>query len=101
LRSVSGSDVIMQKNSGPEDASPALRRSAFAGMPVLGMPDFTSTVIALLDIRPGNFLVPVIRPIQVKYMGAAGDADTYQISSGCAFVVKNPVKHGKLTGVTA
>jgi len=89
------------KMTTPEDAARGLTGQTFNGRPIVAMGDMTDTVIMMLDISPGQFEVVQIRPMQARFQGRAGDADVYQISTGAAFICKNPKRQGKLTGVTA
>lgn len=89
------------KTFDPSDPAASWGNSSIAGGPVIGVGDLTDTVILHLDVSPGKFAIPVIRPFRVEFQQRAGDSTIYQCSTGAAFVNKNPVKDGKLTGVTA
>ena len=92
------------QNGPPNDKGQQLVAPQFAGMPLLGVGNFSNTVIAMLDLgttqRP-KFRVPVIRPMQVKTMAPNGDSDVYQVSTGAAFICTDPMRQGKLVSVTA
>lgn len=89
------------KNMDYSDAAPSLYTQTFAGRPIIGMPDFTTTTIATLDLRPGHWVVVEHQPFQVKEMAPSGDSDVTQVSYMGVIVGKNPKCDGKLTSVTA
>lgn len=89
------------KNIGPSDAAQNLTAQTFNGVPIVGLPDWTDSVIAFLDMRPEKWKYPVIRPFSVKEMAPSGDSDVYQVSWGGSLVNKMPKFDGKLTSVTA
>lgn len=89
------------QNGDPNDKGQHLISTSFAGRPFIGLPDFTNTVIAMLDMRPGHFMMKVHRPWSVKDMGPSGDSDVMQLSYACIPICKQPKFQGKLTGVTA
>lgn len=85
----------------PTDPAKGYSSQSFNGVPFVGIGDMTDTVIAMLDMRPGQWATKIVRPFEVKTMAPSGDSDIYQISTAAALVCFNPAKHGKLTGVTA
>ncbi len=89
------------KQIGPSDAAPALTSQSFNGWPIIALGDFDDNTILMVDVRPKQWLVPVIRPMSVKAMAPSGDSDIYQISTGSALICHNPKNHGKLSSVTA
>lgn len=89
------------KMIGAGDPAPNYTGQTFNGKPIVAVGDMTDTVIAMLDMSPGEFGVVQIRPFRVDFQGRGGDADVYQVSTGAAFVTYCPKHHGKLTGVTA
>jgi hypothetical protein len=88
-------------NMNPGDKTPSLLNNRVAGCDVVSVPDFTTTVVMMLDMRPSNWAPRIIRPFSVKEMAPAGDSDIYQFSWGGTLVCKMPKFQGKLTGVTA
>lgn len=88
-------------NLNPGDKTPSLLNNQIAGCRVVAVPDFTTTVLLMLDMRPSNWAPTIIRPFSVKEMGPSGDSDIWQFSWGGALVCKMPKFQGKLTGVTA
>lgn len=99
LYQLSGPHVI--HNSNPSDKAPGLNSQMFAGKTCVFLPDFSDTVIMLLDMRPSNWAPMQIRPFSVKQMAPSGDSDVYQVSWGGQLVCRMPKFQGKLTGVTA
>jgi hypothetical protein len=90
------------QNTGDSDKAPGLPRQTFAGIPMVWLPDFTNTVIMLLEMTPrAKWRHIVHRPWDVKEMGPTSDADVYQLSNARLLVCEAPKYHGKLTGVTA
>jgi hypothetical protein len=88
-------------NQNPADKTPGLMQNRIAGTAYVSVPDFTTTVIMMLDMRPRNWAAKQIRPFSVKEMAPSGDSDIMQLSWGGALVCKQPRFQGKLTGVTA
>jgi hypothetical protein len=87
---------------GDADKSPGLGgRLTFAGMPFAGLPDFTDTVLLMLDMSPGKWANIIHRPFDVHDQGRSGDSDVYMITFGGNLIDKNPKLDGKLTGLTA
>lgn len=89
------------KNTGYGDAAEALTRQTFNGIPILAMPDWTDTVIAMLDIRPGHWLTVQHQPFMVHDQGRSADSDVYMTTYMGVIVGKFPRCDGKLTSVTA
>jgi hypothetical protein len=91
------------KQIGDADPSPnMIGRVMVGGLPVIPLPDFSNTVIMLLDMRPGKFRKVQIRPFSVKEMAPSGDSDVFQVSwGGAAPVNRMPKYDGKLQTVTA
>ena len=81
--------------------APRIANQDVCGYPLVALPDFTNTVIALLDMRPGSFRKIQIRTFRVDDQGRSGDSKIFQVSWGGMFVVRQPRFHGTLTGVTA
>jgi hypothetical protein len=99
LFNLSGQQAI--KVIGPEDAMKGYSSQTIDGSPVVGLGDMTDTVIAAMDMRPGQIEAIVHRPFTVDYQGRSGDSDVYQISWAGCVPVYLPKNHGKLTAVTA
>ncbi len=88
--------------AGPADKAAGLYQQTFAGMRVVALPDWTNTVIMMLDMTPGKFVQVIQRDWTVTEMPVEGDsAGIYQISYSLLLVNKNPKLDGKLTSVTA
>jgi hypothetical protein len=85
----------------PQDKASGLMNQAFGGIPVIPLYDFTNTVIAMLDNRPGKNSVVEHVPFTVTDQGRSGDADVFQIKWAGCWVNRIPKFDGKLTGVTA
>jgi hypothetical protein len=78
-----------------------IQRQVIAGFPLVAVPDWTTTVVCLLDMRPGIWKKVQIRPFRVDNQGRDGDADVFQVSWGGQLILKQPRFCGKNTGVTA
>lgn len=96
---LTGSPVIRMEGDG--DLSPRMTSPSVDGDKVVALPDFTTTVIALIDAGAGNWAPTYIRDFEVLDMGPTSDNHIFQLSWGGAFVCRNPKVQGKLTGVTA
>jgi len=88
-------------NGQPGEKAPGIGSQTFAGMPIIALPDWSDTVIMMIDDGGDNFVGKEIRPFSVKDMGPSGDSDVFQLSWGGQLVCKQPRFQGKLTGVTA
>jgi hypothetical protein len=86
---------------GDADKAPNLHSQTFARIPIVGLPDWSDTVICYLDMSPGHWLLKQHRPWTVHFQGRSGDADVYQVSWAGQLINKMPFWDGKHTGVTA
>jgi len=81
--------------------APRIANQDVVGYPLVALPDFTNTVIMLLDMRPGIWKKVQIRPFRVDDQGRSGDSQIFQVSWGGQMICRQPRFHGTLTGVTA
>jgi hypothetical protein len=86
---------------GDADKAPNLHTQTFARIPIVGLPDWTNTVICYLDMSPGHWVLAQHRPWTVHDQGRSGDADIFQVSWAGQLINKMPHWDGKHTGVTA
>jgi hypothetical protein len=84
----------------PGDPASQMSNQMFNGVPVLMMPDLTSSVLLMLDRTGRNFEFKAHRMLEVYFRGRSGDSDVYDMIMAYAFVCRNPKKQGKLTGLT-
>lgn len=83
------------------DAAAGIYEQTFGGIPIASIPDMTSTVALYLDRSPGNFDAQEHRPFEVVFYANSADNTVYKATAGIAVRVRNPVKHGKHTGIAA
>lgn len=99
IYNLGGPHVIYNQNV--SDKAPGMNAQTFNGIPIVWLPDWSTTVIMMLDTTPEEWAPMQIRGFSVKEMGPTGDADRLQLSWGGALCPKNPKKSGKLTGCSA
>ena len=91
-------------NNNPADKAPNYLSQSFAGVPVAGVPGLTSTIALFLSLGPTDaplWCVEVWRPMAVRQMGAVGDSDLMQVSTGASFVCRSPKLQAKIEGIAA
>jgi len=84
----------------PGDPAPQMSDQQFNGMPVMLMPDMTSSVLMMLDRRGRHFQFVTHRNLEVYFRGRSGDSDVYDMIMAFILVCRNPNKQGKLTGLS-
>lgn len=64
------------------------------------VPDLTNTILLALAMDQ-DWILEMFRDFEVLELGRTQDANDFQLSVGVGFAHKNPIKHGRLSGVTA
>jgi hypothetical protein len=82
----------------PVDAGLA-SRLMFNGVPIIGVPDMTDTVVMMGE--KSQVHIYETRPVTVTPQGVRGDYQEFLITCNYQIAVMNPAKWGKVTGVTA
>jgi len=90
---------------GAMDLAPRYDALSFMGAPLVGLPDFTSTIFMGMDLRNvangpnlGRFTA---RPFDIRGPQMVGDDDVYEMSTATGLVLHSPKLCWKLEGVTA
>lgn len=84
----------------PNDPAKGMTNQSFAGILIQIMPDLTSSVLLMLDRRGMHFQFVTHRPLEVHFRSRAGDSDVYDFIMSFILVCRNPIKQGKLTGLS-
>lgn len=99
IYNLSGGPALRQ-NPTPDVAN-GYEAISFNGIPIKPIPDMTDTVLLMLDTSPEKWAHITHRAWDVKEMAPSGDSDVYQLSYAGTLCCKDPMRQGKLTGLTA
>lgn len=85
------------------DYSPRPDMLSFQGVPIIGLADWTDTVIIGMDTRPGKNLLVEHRSFSegIRPQAPAGDDDVTLVTTAAGLINHNPRYDWKSTGVTA
>jgi hypothetical protein len=87
---------------GDSDKNPGLTGQMFNGtIPYVPLPNWTNTVLVMLDRSGDKWPLIEHEPFTVKFQGRSADSDVNQVSWRGSLVCKDPLRQGKLTGLTA
>ena len=85
---------------GDADKAPGFLNQSFAGIPMTPLGDWTDTVIILADM-PGKWEFTEHEGFRTRDMGPTGDADLVMVTYRAGLECLDPLRQGKLPGVTA
>ena len=87
------------QDMGPADAGRVFRTRSFEGVPIMVVPDMTNTEMYLL--RRSTTKIYLHTGIETVFKDPAEWADQWLTTAGANLVVEDPLRCGKLTGITA